>query len=248
MRPPRVKMPSAERQRPTLALRVSEALLIGFTTAWAVAYYIAYFRSPIYLLLIATAIAIDCARLSSSLSSRIFRQIRLRKAELAFIVVCLFALQCWAVLSGELPELAFVGPYKHFLAASPAVSMVYAASIYVSESAGALIALLIIIYYGIRLASSDSESILQEAERRLRVVERDKEISKLPLFFLLVYALQISVVAISVQTNPGALGYHPQTNPFELALFAAAPALIAVGMRAWSREVTTFLRLSNSTV
>jgi hypothetical protein len=241
--------PSVAKDRAPLSLRLNVVLLRAFVTIWSIAYYIVYFRNPAYLAFIAFALAVDFARLSPDISTGILHQFKSRKLAFASLISVLFAGQCWLVLFYHSPSIAFLGPYDHFRVAIRSTSAIYAAAIYILESAGAAGAWLIIVYFGIRSASVEDVAGLQETEAALKRVRPRKEISKLLWFFLALYALQIALVFATIRNGvPRPHEYHPQTNPIQLALFTATPVFFAYGMKTWLREVLVFANRARSEI
>lgn len=232
-----------------LSLRLNRVLLCVFTTLWTLAYYVAYFRNPVYLVLVAIAVALDLVRLSPDVSSRVYTRIVSARITMLAAIAALFVAHCWVVVSGILPQVAFGGPYDHFSIAILAVSTPYAAAIYGMESAGALASYLIIAYYGIQSSAANATSVIEETDQALAQTNSRRELRKLLGFIVLLYALQMSAAIVSIHNGiPRVYEYHPQSNPIQLALFSATPVFFAFGMKVWLREVRAFLKRVNSII
>jgi hypothetical protein len=227
-----------------LSLKLNRALLFVFTTLWAVAYYVVYFRNPVYLWVIVVAVALDATRLSPTASSRLYAIFTANKHAIFAVIAGLFALHCWLVVSDKLPEIAFGLPYDHYRTVLETVSKIHAAIIYCLEAAGAVASFVIIAFNGIQMATAQTSSFLDQTNRLLKKVSPRAGMRKLIWLFVGAYTLQLSVGIITVRIHgrAGPYDYHPEWDPFDLAMFVASPIFFALGVKYWLRAVVAYLK------
>jgi hypothetical protein len=211
-----------------LAWAANRLLYAFFNTAWALVYYVVYWRKPTFAAVIVLAFGIDLLRFDRRRCEQVASHVSSRRSQIiwSLAVIALLAAIGALVVAFDLRSIASGAAYLHYEQAKLYTTPARAALVYIVEFSGICFAFVLQAFLSVRPPTSAEIARVLIREQRFRQFWL--------LLFFVVMALGLGLFRgwdlweTGSTINPS---YQPGTNVVPLFLYIASPMFFAVGMK-----------------
>jgi hypothetical protein len=217
-----------------LAWAANRLLYAFFNTAWALVYYVVYWRKPAFAAVIVLAFGVDLLRFDRRRCERVASHVSSRRSQIiwSLALIALLAAIGALVVAFDLRSIASGAAYLHYEQAKLYTTPARAALVYILEFSGIGFAFVLQAFLSVRPPTGAEIARVPIRQQRFR-----------QFWLLVVFVLMALGLALFRLFDLWATGstintsYQPGTNVAALLLYIVSPMFFAAAMKAWLTTV-----------